>query len=151
VGPPEPGDADYPLVSARLRFGTGGRPVDAVATAHEVCRRLTLQDAGGWDERRVRADPALQAGRGRRYWAVTGRTPPAVTPAEVLAEVVRAERWAGRLLRRKWPEVVTVTEALLRSGGRVLTGAEVAAAAATGPAAVAARLARTRGVTKPAT
>jgi hypothetical protein len=156
----DPGDweASYRLVSARVRRGEAGDAAarcdtyEAHLHALEACRRLRLMDRGEWDERRVRADPLLQHGRGGLFWhrgLTVGATPTAdggvsyttagpVTPPEVgreevLAEVVRAERWAGRLLERRWDAVVAVAEALFHSPGGVLTGREVEALVAARP------------------
>ncbi|QDU20601.1 hypothetical protein [Urbifossiella limnaea] len=161
----DPGDweVSWRLLSARIRRGETGDEAarcdtaEAWFLAREVCRRLTLHDAGRWDERRVRADILHQHGRADFYW-VTGPfvavregdpsadefemlgdeedsemsfrptgpiTPPEVAPAEVLAEVVRAERWAERLLRRRWAAVTAVAEALYRSKSGSLTGKRV--------------------------
>ena len=63
------------------------------------------------------------------------QTPPTITTEEVLAEIIPAERWAERLLRRLWPAVKAVALALETSPEGKLTGEEVKAlaAAARGP------------------
>ncbi len=143
------------LLSLQLRNGPLGDEDDgsdaakALFLAREVCRRLKLQDAGSWEERRVRDDVGLNSGyRADVYWergpTVAVRplappeegdsivfagpvTPPEVTSSELLAEVVRAERWAERLLRRRWQAVTAVAKALYRSKNGTLTEKRVLA------------------------
>jgi hypothetical protein len=120
------------LVSRELKenFWWSGPEGDA-AYAHRVatgiCRRLRLQSLGKWEER---DDYTLIKAvvSDERYWQAHKIKPPRVTKAEIAAEVVRAERWAERILKRQWAAVEAVAAAILRSPDGQLGPEEIEAA-----------------------
>lgn len=119
------------LVSRELKMSMWlGGPKSDVAMADtlatEICRRLRLQALGEWDERDD--DNLLPfVSTDAEYWELKRIEPPRVTRAEIAAEVVRAERWAERILRRQWRAVEAVAEALMGSPTGEVTGWEVKA------------------------
>lgn len=61
----------------------------------------------------------------KSLYALNGQAWPSVDADELVSEVIRAERWAERLLRRRWGSVKSVAGVLQTSDSHKLTGAEV--------------------------
>ncbi|MBA4189522.1 MAG: hypothetical protein C0467_16155 [Planctomycetaceae bacterium] len=127
------------LVSRRIEAGEIGETgpfgqndtFKSLRDAREICRRLKLKQLGQWDERKLvrrkctSGYPSFHMTQAGLYWSCYGVQPPDVTFEEILAEVVRAEDRAARVVDKHWRAVEAVAYALLDSPNGILTGEQV--------------------------